>query len=370
MNQAIGTAHQLDYPSEVAASSTGHGRFIRNAWYVGLWSEELPVGKLVSQTILNEPIVFFRQEDGTPAAILDRCSHRFAQLSMGSLVRGGFVQCPYHGLEFDADGKCVANPHPPCKISAASHLPSFRAIEKHSIIWVWMGDKPADPTLIPDYSCLTTSPPEHITDPSYLSIKASYELIVHNLLDLSHVAYVHPGVLGSPGIEQSEIKLESTDNVVTVSRFATDIETPGIFIMMVPEGLEKGDSFTSISWFAPSNLLLKAGSCKTGQPQETGTGYLAIHLLTPETERTTHYRFSAVRWNVMTKGAKRNEQIRQKIRELRTFAFAEQDGPIIEAQQRLMDASQTELVPALLTIDAGPIRCKRILDRLLAEDRQ
>ena len=72
----------------------------------------------------------------------------------------------------------------------------------------------------------------------------------------------------------------------------------------------------------------------------------------------------------MTEGEALNEQIRQKIRELRTFAFAEQDGPVIEAQQRRLDASGTRLEPVLLAIDVGPQRCKRILDRLISNDRK
>jgi len=367
MDHAIGNLEPSSFNSAAAPANAG-GRFIKNAWYVGLWSSELPAGTLVPQTILNEPVVFFRKEDGTPAALLDRCAHRFVPLSMGAIVPGDRVQCPYHGLEFGADGHCMNNPHPPCSIPAAAHLPSFPTVEKHSMIWIWMGDKPADPSLIPDYGCLDTSPSLHITDPGYLCIKASYELIANNLLDLSHVVYVHGGILGSPGLERSDIKLDAHGDVVTVSRFVKDVETPGMFKMMAPEGYERGDSFTSISWYAPSNLLLKTGSCKTGQPQETGTGYWGIHLLTPETERTTHYRYSAARWNVMTQGDEHNEQIRQKISELRDFAFAKQDAPIIEAQQRRMDSATSRLEPVLLSIDAGPGRCKRILDRLLAED--
>lgn len=356
-------------PLESAAPPPiGRERFIRNAWYAGLWASELPAGKLVPQKILGQPVVFFRKQDGVPAAILDRCSHRFVPLSMGSLLPGDRVQCPYHGLEFDADGKCVNNPHPPCTIPAAAHLPGFPVVEKHSLIWIWMGDKPADPASIPDYSCLDTGDPRHITDPGYLNIKAHYELIVNNLLDLSHVVYLHDGVLGSPGIVQSDVKVEMDGDVVTVGRYARDVDQPGMFRMLAPEGFERGDSFTTISWYAPSNLLLETGACKTGQPKQTGTGYLAIHLLTPETERTTHYRFSAVRWNVMTQGDELNEQIRQKIYELRNFAFAEQDGPVVEAQQRRMDEAATALTPVLLSIDAGPTRYKRVLDRMLSQD--
>lgn len=366
MNQANSAAST----SSTTAATSGAGRkaFIRNAWYVGLWASELPAGKLVPQTILGQPVVFFRKEDGTPAAILDRCSHRFVPLSMGKLMPQDRVQCPYHGLEFGADGKCLKNPHPPCSIPAAAHLPSFPVVEKHSLIWIWMGDKAADPALIPDYSCLETHSPKHITDPGYLGVQANYELVINNLLDLSHVIYVHDGILGSPGLLDSEIKVDLEGDVVTVSRYVKDVETPGMFKMLAPAGYERGDSFTSISWFAPSNLLLKTGVCKTGQPKESGSGYLAIHLLTPETERTTHYRFSAVRWNVMTQGDELNEQLRQKIYELRNFAFAQQDGPIVEAQQRRMDEAGEELRPVLLTIDAGPSRYKRVLDRMLAQE--
>lgn len=362
MEHPISPASALPNAKPAAVSE----RFVRNAWYVGLWASELPAGALVPQLILKEPVVFFRKEDGSPAAILDRCSHRFAPLSMGRLVEGDRVQCPYHGLEFGADGQCVNNPHPPCTIPVAAHLPSFPVMERHSMIWIWMGEKEADPSLIPDYSCLDQADPKHVTDPGYLNIKANYELIVNNLLDLSHVVYVHDGILGSPGIVQSDIKVETTDDVVTVSRFAKDVEQPGMFKMLAPEGYDRGDSFTSISWYAPSNLFLETGTCKTGQAKHTGTGYLAIHLLTPETERTTHYRFSAVRWNVMTQGDDNNEKIRQKIYELRNFAFAEQDGPVVEAQQRRLDLAGGSLAPVLLAIDAGPARAKRVLDSMLA----
>jgi phenylpropionate dioxygenase-like ring-hydroxylating dioxygenase large terminal subunit len=347
-------------------SQVPRSRFVKNAWYVGLWGNELPAGKMVHQTIIAEPVVFFRKEDGTPAAILDRCPHRFAPLSMGLLLAGDRVQCPYHGLQFAADGQCVENPHHPCTISSNLHLPAFTVVEKYSLIWIWMGDRPADPSDIPSvYSCLDTHPPEHITDAGYINIKAHYELIVNNLLDLSHAVYLHDGSLGNADIIASDVDVEVKGDVITVSRIAKDVAQPGMFKML---GIDWGDSWTSISWYAPSNLYLITGGSPTGQPKETGTGYLGIHLLTPETERTTHYRYTAVRWHVVTEGDELNEHLRQKIYQMRSFAFAEQDKPIIEAQQRLMDDATTDIKPALLSIDIGPSRYKRVLDRLLTED--
>ena len=77
------------------------GTYLRNAWYVAAWSDDLAEGKLLARTIMKEPIVLYRRADGSPAALHDRCPHRFAPLSMGKIVHGDAVQCPYHGLEFD-----------------------------------------------------------------------------------------------------------------------------------------------------------------------------------------------------------------------------------------------------------------------------
>jgi phenylpropionate dioxygenase-like ring-hydroxylating dioxygenase large terminal subunit len=344
-------------------------RFVRNAWYVALWANELPTGKLVAQTILNEPVLLYRKEDGKPAAIFGRCSHRFAPLAMGKLLPGDRVRCAYHGLEFDASGACVKNPHGNCAIPAASHLRSFPVAERHNMIWIWMGQQPADESKIPDYGCLDVSPPEHVTDTSYLKIAAHYELIVDNLLDLSHTAYVHEGLLGNADTVVADISVVQTGDVVTVARPSRNTDTPGMLKMLSPAGYERGDQWSTISWYAPSNLMLEYGVSRVGSPKESGTGYLALHLLTPETERSTHYRYSAVRWNVQTEGAELNEQIRKKIGELRDFAFGEQDAPIIEAQQRMMDQSPSPLSPVLLTIDAGPVRYRRIIDKMLANDK-
>ena len=62
-------------PVDVVQSSSYGDRFLRNAWYVALWAHELPAGKLVSQTMLGEPVLLFRQDDGNPAAITVRVLH-------------------------------------------------------------------------------------------------------------------------------------------------------------------------------------------------------------------------------------------------------------------------------------------------------
>jgi hypothetical protein len=60
-----------------------------------------------------------------------------------------------------------------------------------------------------------------------------------------------------------------------------------------------------------------------------------------------------------------NAQIRDKISTTRRFAFEEQDAPVIEAQQLIIDAAQTAVDPVILAIDVGPVRYKQILQRLI-----
>jgi len=106
-----------------------------------------------------------------------------------------------------------------------------------------------------------------------------------------------------------------------------------------------------------------------GQKAETGTGYHAVHILTPESDQTTHYFFTAVRYNVKTTDEALNRDIQDKIGKMRRFAFEEQDAPVIEAQQRIIDASQTAVDPLTLAIDVGPVRYKQVLNKLIAAEQ-
>ena len=355
------------FPKPVAPRRPEGPKFLRNAWYVAMFASDLPEGKIVHQTILNEPIAFWRREDGGIAAIRDVCPHRFVPLSMGTLQPGDRVQCIYHGLEFGADGQCVKNPHGSRKISNCLHLPHYAVVEKHTLLWIWMGAAEPDASKIPDYSCLDGRPGLLVTRPGYLNVKADYRLLVDNLLDLSHVSYTHAGILGNDDIVRAEVVVEQKGDVVTVSRNVPNAETPGIHRLIRPDAFEKGDQLNEISWFAPSNLFLETGVMPIGGERYGGAGYFALHFLTPETARTTHYRYSAAIWGV-TEADDRERGVRDTVYRMRTFAFADQDVPVIEAQQVAMDNLPDEPAPQLLSVDAGPNRYQKILDRLVAEE--
>ena len=166
-------------------------RALKNIWYMAAWDDEIPAGRLFHRTVLEKPILFFRDGQGTVRAIGDRCPHRFAPLHLGTLV-GDAVQCKYHGLQFGGEGKCVHNPHGP--IPSAAKVPAYPIVERYGAVWIWPGDPAlADPATLPAFPVL--DPEKFAAGHGYLKPKANYELESDNIMDLSHIEFLHPLLL-------------------------------------------------------------------------------------------------------------------------------------------------------------------------------
>lgn len=343
--------------------------YVRNGWYAAFWDRDVPAGKPVARTILGEPLVFFRKRDGGVAAMTDRCPHRFALLSMGHVTEGDRIVCPYHGLEFATDGRCAHNPHGNGAIPEAARVRSYPVVARHTVLWIWMGEQPADPALIPDYSCFDGAEPVRVTERDYLRMNASCDLVMNNLLDTSHTSYLHTGILGGNDTVVADTRIEEQGGSVTVSRISRDSAIPSMYRDLTPPEIERTTKWNVIRWSAPSAILIKGGVGGPGGDPSQGWGYDGVHLLTPETDRSMHYHFAAVRWNLITDDAAENERIRAWISKMRRFAFAEQDAPVIEAQQRAIDAAGRPLVPVMLSVDAGLMRVRRVLDRMIRDEQ-
>jgi vanillate O-demethylase monooxygenase subunit len=232
-----------------------------------------------------------------------------------------------------------------------------------------MGAAPADPAKVPDFAVLDNVPALYTTKRDHITIRANYQLVIDNLLDLSHTSYLHEGILGNADTVESEIAVEQDGEDIVVSRHATNSTPPGMFSQFWPNHPPRVDKFTKMRWMAPCALRLVTGICKMGARPDTGTGYHAIHMLTPENERSTLYHFTAVRYGVMTTDDALNRELQDKIAKMRRFAFEEQDAPVIEAQQRLIETADRPLDPVTLAIDVGPVRYKRILDKMIEAER-
>ena len=186
--------------------------FLKNTWYVAANAYELDE-PMVSRMICNEQIVMFRKADGNIGAVHDRCPHRFVPLSMGKRV-GDTLQCGYHGLRFDGTGACVEAPHDDESQKARTCVKGYAAVEHDKLIWLWLGDAAeADPELIPDFGFFSDTE-KYTSCQGYSHIKGNYQLIADNLLDLSHIRYLHPGIHEGSNFEDFTNKVERDGDTV------------------------------------------------------------------------------------------------------------------------------------------------------------
>lgn len=336
--------------------------FLKNLWYAAWWSDELTVDQLYPRTIADEPLLFWRDDDGTPCAVLDRCPHRYAPLGMGQRVAGG-VQCGYHGIAFGRDGTCIANPHGP-RVSALT-TPAFPTVDRHKIIWVWMGNPgQADPDQIPNLSFADTAPPSAYSR-GYLPTRAGHQLISDNILDLTHADYLHANTLGGGSVTRAKPVIEEQPggSVFVEWPAYNEVATP-FFRPEMPDPDMLTDMWTSVLWHPNGVMTLRFGATPAGQPREKGIDTWSAHIVTPETKRSSHYFYFNTR-EFRVDDAEYNAHFAATLRN----AFSTEDKPMIEAQQaRLGDADLFERNPILLTTDVPSTRARRAYDRLLAAE--
>jgi phenylpropionate dioxygenase-like ring-hydroxylating dioxygenase large terminal subunit len=346
--------------------------FLRSAWYVAMWGDDLELGQVVPRTICGEPIALFRQHDGTVAAITDQCAHRFAPLSAGK-VCGDKLECPYHGLQFDATGQCVVNPHGSGRITPALHLRSYPVVERHTLLWVWMGDDEADADLIPDFSHLDEDAPGIFSHRDWMVIDVDYRLMADNLLDLSHVNFLHQGLLGHEGMVDADVDIREeveTNGRTTlyVTRTSNAVAPPHLFDLMFRRDGAPVDTWAEMRWSAPGCLRNHAGVTSVGGRREDGLIVIGSHLLTPIDERRMMYHICAVQLGAVP--PVEDDEVSETLSRLRRFAFEEQDLPMVEAQQRAYDRAggPDALKPVMLSIDSGPLRARRLLADLITSE--
>lgn len=340
--------------------------FLRNCWYVGAWSDEVRGTTLLSRKLLGEQIVFYRLESGGVAALRDRCSHRFAPLSLGRR-EGDCLRCMYHGLVFAANGKCVEEPgrqHP----AHGTDVRSYPVVERWKQVWIWMGDPAlADPDRIP--ACSYQDSPEWASIPAYMHYKADYRLILDNLLDFSHLTFVHANTLGgSATIAATKPKIEQLPDGVRLSRwYLSEPEIAPYLKGMetfqgpvdrwhVYELTTAGNVFNMDSGSAPAGT-----GAPEGQRVPEAMQFHATQIVTPEDERNSHF-FWTYAHNFNLQDTAFTRQLAARL----TLGF-EEDRTIIEAQQKVVDESNGDKM-AYIHFDHALTLGRRRIEELLAEE--
>lgn len=339
--------------------------FLKNCWYCAGWSSELTT-KPIGRVFLNEEVVLFRDSKGEAKALPGTCPHRFAPLAQGKIV-GDSVECPYHGLQFSGSGQCVFNPHGSGMIPPNAHLKSYPLVEKHGALWIWPGDpKLADTGKIPAFDFVSDRE-NWAAATGHLRMDASYELVVDNLMDLTHANYIHQNTLSAVSSD-SDIKMEAdfdfSDDVI--SSLYTIRNAPPTPVFKAFTDMPKGDMYAQISLHPASSFLMSFALTGCDGDRDEALEVPSAHLLVPETETSCHYFYAVARNDKLD-----NSEITRKMVDIVVSAFADEDAPMIKACQNGMRGQEFwSMRPVVLETDVAAVRARRVLKKLLLQEQE
>ena len=331
--------------------------YLNNAWYVGAWSSEVN-REPFQRFMLDKPLVFYRKENGEPVALDDRCCHRFAPLSAGWLD-GDNIVCGYHGFTYSPSGTCVSIPgvkKKPKKIGVMG----YPVIEKWGWIWVWMGNaEAADETKIPDF--------HYLQDPAWtghgetLNLKSNYNLVVENLLDLTHAKYVHKTTLATNDVTEFPLTITEQDDTIIVERMMRGIKASPLFAR-AGNFTEPVDHRQHIVFTPPCYISINTTVVSAANSIENKSADIRIlNALTPETSTTTNYF-----WNLVRCFALEDEDMTKFLYEGNKYAFSE-DQEIIEKQQQMWN-TVPNAKPIPFPHDKGIIQKGKLMERLISSE--
>ena len=350
--------------------------FPLNAWYAAAYDVEV-VAALLARTICNQKIVMFRKTDGAVAALEDACWHRLLPLSMGRLA-GDQVTCGYHGLVYNAQGRCTHMPSQDT-LNPSACVRSFPVVEKHRFVWIWPGDPAkADPALVPDLHWNDDA--QWAGDGKLITVKCDYRLVIDNLMDLTHETFVHGSSIGQQAVAEAPFVATHGDRTATVTRWMENIEAPPFWAGQIRQG--RGyegpvDRWQIIRFEAPATVCIDVGVAEAGTgavppggnqgdaragDRSKGVNGYVLNTVTPETGKTCHY-FWAFARNYCLGQQRLTHQLREGV-----AGIFREDELVLEAQQRAMDEHPDHQFYNL-NIDAGSMWARRLIDGMIAREK-
>ncbi|RTL48641.1 MAG: aromatic ring-hydroxylating dioxygenase subunit alpha [Rhodocyclaceae bacterium] len=338
--------------------------WLNNAWYVAGFQHELDGDNVVARRFLGIPVVMMRHSDGRIAALEDKCPHRLIPLSAGRRI-GDELQCGYHGMRFSINGTCTLAPGQ-THIPSTACLKAFPLENKHGLLWIWLGDAShADVDLIPDIRW--NDHPEWTPSRGYHHVKADFRLAVDNLMDLGHESWVHLRTIGQGEeecIPSYPVKVTiQGEGLLSAHREMPNIDAPPFFSMVLNHSGRINRWQTAIS-LAPSICMTDFGVYPVGTSPDDAYRTHVLHLLTPETENSTHYF-----WSVARNRRLDNENLTEEICKAVIQTFDE-DAAVLELQQKQVEQYGGSVPKVALKVDEAPIRTRRLLEALIKRENE
>ncbi len=341
--------------------------FLTDTWYVAARSDEITADTPLARTICTKPIVMYRDASGAVAALDDFCPHRGLPLSMGT-VRNGLLTCGYHGLVVGRDGCTVSMPAQ--RVQGFPRIHSFPVLERNGFVWIWPGEADrADPLLVPQYAWQGN--PAWAYGGGLYHVKADYRLMIDNLMDLTHETWVHAASIGQTEIDDTPCETLIEGDEVITRRLMHGVRAPHFWNEALGwAGLQKDvpvDRWQVCRFTPPSHILIEVGVAHAGTggaaaPAEHKVYGIVVDFITPETDGSMWYF-----WGMARNFCPNDETLTERIREGQGAIFA-QDLAILERQQANLAAFPDRRI-LKLDIDAGGVRSRRVIERLLAAEQ-
>jgi phenylpropionate dioxygenase-like ring-hydroxylating dioxygenase large terminal subunit len=261
--------------------------FINDEWYVVAFAGELGPA-LLKRTALGIRLVMFRTQDGSPIAMEDRCAHRSYPLSAGTLD-GDTLVCGYHGLRYDRAGNCIEVPSQQTCPKGIG-VRTFPLIESGPFVWGWFGDpSKADPAQVPATPWLENG--EWVSSQDYFDLRGNYVSLHENLLDLTHLSFVHARSFGTPDYSRAPYDVESKDGCFRITRSVVPTRLPPVWAQ--PTGLHHDHAarITTSEFRAPGLHVVSARFYDADVPVNNQPVFeiKTCHVPTPQTQGSTHY---------------------------------------------------------------------------------
>lgn len=340
-----------------------HTPFVFNAWYVAAFGEELGKGLLARQ-LLGKRVVMYRASSGEPVALEDRCPHRSYPLSAGTRD-GDTIVCGYHGLRFNTEGDCVEVPSQPnCPKNIGTRR--YALAERGPLVWIWMGQADqADESQLPPQDWLLDA--SWKTSHGYLGLKASYVRLHENLLDLTHLSYLHANTFGTPDYAKAQYDTEIGDGVFSLQRNVVPTTLPALWAK--PTGLEGVASAARIArsvFWSPAmhevNVRFYDSALAEGQRPEFRIR--TAHLPTPETATSTHY------FVVHGRDFAQNDEAMTEFMHRNLFAAFQEDVDGLALQEERLAEAGDELYEISVAADAASVAMRRYLKQRVEREQQ
>ena len=336
--------------------------FVRNAWFAIAYSGEV-ASTPFARTAFSREMVVFRTAAGTPVVLDNRCPHKSAPLAMGH-VAGDAIECPYHGLRFASDGRCIHIPGQPV-IPQGARVRSYPTAERYGLIWFWPGDPALAARTPPVEFRHFGAPGWTVFHGPYLNFPTNIWNILDNLVDPAHTSFVHQKTIGGAQAADVPLVTEQDGDVITVGRW---IDNSDPVPVMKRFGGFKGnvDRWQIYQLHAPNISLVDmgavdAGSDRSEENRDRGYRTFSYAALTPEGEGSTHYFWLVIRNFAPGDVAVSREMIATYIS---TF---DEDRALLREIERLQ--TEGEARPLRLAIDNATTRMRQLVRRKLEIER-